>query len=304
MVYLYLLCERVIDHGLGTMKFKRRLHIWPWKLEPSRSRSKQRSWWKELMKVYLHLMCERVIGHSLCTMKLNVNYTFDLETWKRQGQGRRLQVPIETTHQGLSTSDVRVIDHDLDAMKFCQLHIWPWNFEHSRSRSQTKVPMERTHQGLSTSDVWKSYWPWSRYNEFKTPITHLTLNLGIFKSKSQTKVQMETSHEGISTPDVWKSYWPYYGRFELHVVRTDLHLVTYLKHCSRSGQLFCLGKWWRRKQWRTIGKCANARVCIDATVVRIFRINLFDLETFMPCVNCDLDLGDKTLSQGHDTIVW
>ena len=28
------------------------------------------------------------------------------------------------------------------------------------------------------------------------------------------------------------------------------------------------------------------------------------LEIFFPCVNCDLDLGDKTLSQGHDTIVW
>ena len=25
---------------------------------------------------------------------------------------------------------------------------------------------------------------------------------------------------------------------------------------------------------------------------------------FFPCVNCYLDLGDKTLSQGHDTIVW
>ena len=24
----------------------------------------------------------------------------------------------------------------------------------------------------------------------------------------------------------------------------------------------------------------------------------------MPCVNCDLDLGDMTLSQGHDKIVW
>ena len=28
------------------------------------------------------------------------------------------------------------------------------------------------------------------------------------------------------------------------------------------------------------------------------------LEKKIPCVNCDLDLGDKTLSEGHDTIVW
>ena len=38
----------------------------------------------------------------------------------------------------------------------CQLHIWPWNFEPSRSRSHRKVLMERTHEGLSTSGVWKS----------------------------------------------------------------------------------------------------------------------------------------------------
>ena len=25
---------------------------------------------------------------------------------------------------------------------------------------------------------------------------------------------------------------------------------------------------------------------------------------FLPCVNCDLDNGDMTLSQGHDTFVW
>ena len=24
----------------------------------------------------------------------------------------------------------------------------------------------------------------------------------------------------------------------------------------------------------------------------------------LPCVNCDLDLGDMSLSQGHDTIAW
>ena len=50
---------------------------------------KQRSQWKELMKVYLHLMCERVIDHCLGTMKLYINYTFDLETRNLQGQGHR-----------------------------------------------------------------------------------------------------------------------------------------------------------------------------------------------------------------------
>ena len=68
---------------------KRRLHIWPWNLEPSRSRSQTRSQWKQLMKVYLHLMCERVIDHGLGTMKLNANNRFDLETWNLQGQGHR-----------------------------------------------------------------------------------------------------------------------------------------------------------------------------------------------------------------------
>ena len=43
---------------------------------------KQRSRWKELIKVYLHLICERVNDHGLGTMKLNANYTFDLETFK------------------------------------------------------------------------------------------------------------------------------------------------------------------------------------------------------------------------------
>ena len=33
------------------------------------------------------------------------------------------------------------------------IDIWPWNFEPSRSRSQTKVPMETTHEGLSTTGL-------------------------------------------------------------------------------------------------------------------------------------------------------
>ena len=36
-----------------------------------------------------------------------------------------------------------------------------------------------------------------------------------------------------------------YGRFELETVCSDLHLVTYLNHCSPRWQLFCTEKWWR-----------------------------------------------------------
>ena len=58
----------------------------------------------------------------------------------------------------------RVIDHGLARYNEVkgQLHIWPWNLEPSRSRSQTKVPMETTHQGLSTSNVWKSHLMYER----------------------------------------------------------------------------------------------------------------------------------------------
>ena len=52
---------------------------------------RQRSRWKQLMKVYLHLMCERVIDHGLGTMKLNANNRFDLETLNHQGQRQRSQ---------------------------------------------------------------------------------------------------------------------------------------------------------------------------------------------------------------------
>ena len=57
-----------------------------WNLQGQGNR--QRSRWKELMKVNLHLMCERVIviDHGEGTMKLYANYTFDLETWNIQGQ--------------------------------------------------------------------------------------------------------------------------------------------------------------------------------------------------------------------------
>ena len=37
-----------------------------------------------------------------------------------------------------------------------------------------------------------------------------------------------------------------YERFKLGIVCSDLHLVSDLNHCSRSGVLFCPGNWWRR----------------------------------------------------------
>ena len=45
-----------------------------------------------------------------------------------------------------------------------------------------------------------------------------------------------------------------YGRFELQIVRLDLHLVTCLNHCSRNGQLFCPGKWWRRNNGEQLAR--------------------------------------------------
>ena len=83
------MCERVIDHGLGTMKLNANytfdLETWNIRSQDNRQRSR----WKQLMKVYLHLMCEGVIDHGLGAMNLNAYYTFDLETWHLQGQGHR-----------------------------------------------------------------------------------------------------------------------------------------------------------------------------------------------------------------------
>ena len=92
--------------------------------------------------------------------KKNVHYTLSRSR-------PQTKVPMERTHQGISTSDVWKSNWSWSRYNEVkrQLHIWPWSLEPSRSRSQTKVPMETTHQGLSTSDVWKSHWPWSRYNE-------------------------------------------------------------------------------------------------------------------------------------------
>ena len=74
------MCETVIDHGLGIMNLNPNytFDLETWNLQGQGHR--QRSRWKQPMKVYLHLMCERVIDHGVGTMKLNANNTFDLET--------------------------------------------------------------------------------------------------------------------------------------------------------------------------------------------------------------------------------
>ena len=54
-----------------------------------------------------------------------------------------------------------------------------------------------THQGLSTSEVWKSYWPWCRYNEVKCQLHIWPWNLELSRSRSQTKVPMERTHQGL-----------------------------------------------------------------------------------------------------------
>ena len=82
--------KRVTDHDLGTnlkLNANYTFVLETWIIQGQGHR--QRSRWKELIKVYLHLKCERVIGHGVGTMKLKVNYTFDLETWNIQGQGHR-----------------------------------------------------------------------------------------------------------------------------------------------------------------------------------------------------------------------
>ena len=75
-VYLHLMCERVIDHGLGTMNLNANytFDLETWNIQGQGNR--QRSRWKELIKVYLHLKCERVIDHGVGTMKLRGYHTF------------------------------------------------------------------------------------------------------------------------------------------------------------------------------------------------------------------------------------
>ena len=56
-IYLHLKCERVIDHGVGTMKLNANytFDLETWNIQGQGQR--QRSRWKELIKVYLHLKC-------------------------------------------------------------------------------------------------------------------------------------------------------------------------------------------------------------------------------------------------------
>ena len=163
---LYIWCVKgVIDHGIGTMNLNANYTFDLETLNLQGQGYRQRSRWKELMKVYLHLVCERVNDHGLGTIKLNANYTFDLEIWNIQGQGNRKRSrwkELMKVYLHLKCEKSYIPWCRYNEVKR-QLHIWPWNLEYSRSRSQTKVTLEGTHQGLYTSEVWKSYWPWSWY---------------------------------------------------------------------------------------------------------------------------------------------
>ena len=70
-VYLHLMCERVIYHGLGTMKLNANniFDLETYNLQGQGHR--QRSQWVELIKVYLHVKVERGIvnGHSAMNLK-------------------------------------------------------------------------------------------------------------------------------------------------------------------------------------------------------------------------------------------
>ena len=141
-VYLHLICERVIDHGLGTVNLNANytFDLETWNLHGQCHR--QRSRWKQLMKVYLHLMCERIIDHGVGTMKLNANYTFDLETWNIQGQGNRKRSRWkELIKVYLHLKCERVIDHGLGTMKLnannrFDLETWNLQGQGHRQRSQ------------------------------------------------------------------------------------------------------------------------------------------------------------------------
>ena len=159
---------------------------------------------------------------------------------------------METTHQDLSTSDVWKSHWPWSRYNevICQLHIWPWSFEHSRSqtyvpmeithqglstsrsRQQTNVTMEKTHQGLSTSEVWKSYWPLCKYNEVKCQLHIWPWNLEHSRSRLQTKVMMERTHQGLSTPEVLKSYDHGLGTMKLNTNnRLDLETWNFQGQC-------------------------------------------------------------------------
>ena len=154
-------------------EFKRQLHIWPWNLEPSMSRSQT----KVSMETTHEGLSTSDVWKSCWPwsryMYNEVKRQLHIAPWNLEHSRSRQQikVTVERTHQGLSTCTYEVWKSywpwcRCNEVK-CQLHIWPWNLEHSRSRSQIKVTMERTHQGLSTFEVLKSYWLWSRYNEVK-----------------------------------------------------------------------------------------------------------------------------------------
>ena len=55
--YLHLKCENVVDHGVGTVKLNTNciFDLETWNIQGKGYR--QRSRWKELIKIYLHLKC-------------------------------------------------------------------------------------------------------------------------------------------------------------------------------------------------------------------------------------------------------
>ena len=155
---------------------------------------------------------------------------------------------MERTHQGLSTSEVwkSYCPWCRYSEVKCQLQIWPWNLEHSKSRSQTKIMMERNHQGLSTSEALKrmklnannrfDLETWnlqgqghrqrSQWVELIKVYLNVKFEIGIVNCHSTmnlnaksdltlkfgtfkvkvTKVTMGRTHQGLSTCEVWKRY--------------------------------------------------------------------------------------------------
>ena len=140
-------------------------------------------------------------------------------------------------------------------------------------KATVKVTMERTHQGLSTSEVWKSYWPWCRYNEVKCQLHIWPWNLE--HSRSHTKVTMERNHQGLSTSEVLKSYWSWSRYNEVNVNnRFDLETWNLQGQCHR-----------QRSQWVELIKVYLYLKCervIDHGVCTM-KLNAnytFDLETW------------------------
>ena len=142
------ICERVIDHSLGTMNLNANytFDLETWNLQGQGHR--QRSW------------REQLIGLSTSDVWKSYWPWSSYNEVKRQLQHLTLKLgtfKVKATdkgHDGKNSSRSIYIWGMYNEVK-CQLHIWPWNLEPLRSTSQTKVTMERTHQGIFTSEVLK-----------------------------------------------------------------------------------------------------------------------------------------------------